>query len=128
MVGIYKIIAFSLILVVHKNRYFYTPNNRDSNFIRYTRKIAMCAYPRYIVTALVQCEFFCAKKIKLGVKMVEFLEGVSLSGFPHSQSMFYTLVVYSSTKGLAVVSVFILFQNFPSCFWVNDGVEHVAAA
>jgi hypothetical protein len=38
--------------VVHKNRYFYTPDNRDSNFIRYTRKIAMCAFPRYIVTAL----------------------------------------------------------------------------
>jgi hypothetical protein len=73
--------------------------------------------------------FFCAKiKIKLGVKMVEFSDGVSFSGFQHSQSMFYTLMVYSSTKGQAVLSVFILFQDFPSCFGVNDGVEHVTCS
>jgi hypothetical protein len=53
--------------------------------------------------------FFCAKKLKLGVKMMEFSDGVSLSGFPHSQSMFYTLMIYSYTKDIAVVGVFILF-------------------
>jgi hypothetical protein len=72
---------------------------------------------------MVQREFFCAKKLKLGVKMVEFSDGVSFFVFQHSQSMFYTLMVYSSTKG-----VFILFQDFPSCFGVNDGVEHAACS
>jgi hypothetical protein len=71
--------------------------------------------------------FFAPKKIKLGVKMVEFLDGVSFSGFPHSQSMFYTLVVYSSTKDI-VVGVFILFQDFLSCFGVNDGGEHATCS
>jgi hypothetical protein len=61
--------------------------------------------------------------------MVEFSEGVSFSGFPHSQSMFYTLMAYSSlTKGQAVVGVCILFQDFPSSFGVNDGVEHAACS
>jgi hypothetical protein len=56
---------------------------------------------------VVRREFFCAKNgIQLGVKMVEFSDGVSFSGFPHSQSMFYTLMVYSSTKGQFVVGVF----------------------
>jgi hypothetical protein len=72
--------------------------------------------------------FFWHKQLKLGVKMMEFSDGASLSGFPHSQSMFYTLMVYSSTKGLAIVGVFILFQDFPSCFGVNDGVEHAACS
>jgi hypothetical protein len=56
--------------------------------------------------------------------MVEFSDGVSFSGFPHSQSM----MVYSSTKGQFVVGVFILFQDFPSCFGVNDGIEHAACS
>jgi hypothetical protein len=60
--------------------------------------------------------------------MVEFSDGVSFSGFPHSQSMFYTLMVYSSMKGQFVVGVFILFQDFPSCFGVNDGIEHAACS
>jgi hypothetical protein len=72
--------------------------------------------------------FLQKKEIKFGVKMVEFSQGISFSGFPHSQSMFYTLMVYSSTKGQAVVGVFILFQKFPSCFGVNDGVEHAACS
>jgi hypothetical protein len=42
---------------------------------------------------------FGAKKIKLGVKMMEFSDGVLLSGFPHSQSMFYTLMVYYPSRG-----------------------------
>jgi hypothetical protein len=71
---------------------------------------------------------FCAKKIKLWMKMMEFSDEVSLSGFPHSQSMFYTLMVYSSTNGLAIVGVFILFQDFPSCFGVNDDIEHAACS
>jgi hypothetical protein len=54
--------------------------------------------------------------------------GWGFLGFPHSQSMFYTLMVYSSTKGLVVVGVFIQFQDFPSCFGVNDGVEHAACS
>jgi hypothetical protein len=68
------------------------------------------------------------KKIKLGVKMVEFSDGVSFSGFPHSQSMFYTLMVYSSVKDQFVVGFFILFQDFPSCFGVNDSIEHSACS
>jgi hypothetical protein len=39
--------------------------------------------------------------------------------------MFYRLTVYSSTNGLAVVGVFIQFQDFPSCFGVNDGIKTV---
>jgi hypothetical protein len=42
--------------------------------------------------------------------------------------MFYTLMVYSSTKGQAVLGVFIRFQDFPSCFGVNDGIEHAACS
>jgi hypothetical protein len=41
--------------------------------------------------------------------------------------MFYPLTVYIFMKDLAVVGVFIQFQNdidFPSCFVVNDGIEH----
>jgi hypothetical protein len=38
--------------------------------------------------------------------------------------MFYPLTVYFSMQGLAVVGVFIQFQDFPSCFGVNEGVEH----
>jgi hypothetical protein len=41
--------------------------------------------------------------------------------------MFYPLTVYSSMKGIAVVGVFICFKidiDFPSCFGVNDSVEH----
>jgi hypothetical protein len=60
--------------------------------------------------------------------MVEFSDGVSFSGFPHSQGMFYTLMVYSSTKGQFVVGVFILFQDFTSCFGVNDSIEHAACS
>jgi hypothetical protein len=71
---------------------------------------------------------FLRKKLKLGVKMVEVSDGVSFSGFPHSQSRFYMLMVYSSTKGQAVVGVFILFQDFPSCFGINEGVEHAACS
>jgi hypothetical protein len=60
--------------------------------------------------------------------MVEFSDGVSLSLFPHSQSMFYPLMVYSCMKCQFVVGVFILFQDFPSCFGVNDGVEHASCS
>jgi hypothetical protein len=71
---------------------------------------------------------FFAHKIKIRGEN----DGIFGWGFviwiPHSQSMFYTLMVYSSTKGLAVVGVFILFQDFPSCFGVNDGVEHAACS
>jgi hypothetical protein len=76
----------------------------------------------------VRREFFLRKQIKLGVKMAKFSDGVSFSGFPYSQSMFYTLMVYSSTKGQFVVGVFIPFQDFPSCFGVNDGIEHAACS
>jgi hypothetical protein len=54
---------------------------------------------------------FFAQKIKLGVKMMEFSDGVSLSGCPRAQSTFYPLIIYSYVKGLAVVGVFIQFQN-----------------
>jgi hypothetical protein len=42
--------------------------------------------------------------------------------------MFYMLMVYSSTKGQFVVGIFILFQDFPSCFGVNDVIEHAACS
>jgi hypothetical protein len=41
--------------------------------------------------------------------------------------MFYPLTVYSCMKGLAVVGVLYSFKidiDFPSCFGVNDGIEH----
>jgi hypothetical protein len=60
---------------------------------------------------VVQREFLLRKQLKLGVKMMEFSDGVSLSGFPQAQSMFCPLTVYISIKGLAVVNVFIQFQN-----------------
>jgi hypothetical protein len=42
--------------------------------------------------------------------------------------MFYPLTVYSSMKGLAVVGFLYSFKidiDFPLCFGVNEGIEHV---
>jgi hypothetical protein len=75
---------------------------------------------------VVQRKKNCAKN-KIGVKIMEFSDVLSWSGCPLAPSRFYPLTVYSSTKGLAVVGVFIQFQNrhwLSSCFGANDGIEH----
>jgi hypothetical protein len=54
---------------------------------------------------------FLRKKLKLGVKMVEFSDGVFDLDARKYKACFFPLTVYISMKDLAVVGVFIQFQN-----------------
>jgi hypothetical protein len=55
--------------------------------------------------------FLLAQRLKLGVKMVEFLNAVSCSEYPMAQCIFYPLTVYYHLKSTYVFRVYTISKS-----------------